>query len=220
MLTWPHRCRCGAQFCYVCGQRWKTCGCPQWEEPRLYARAAQLVDRNNNRGRRLFQPPRVLHAQPASRAPSLAPSEDTEAGPAVPGRATARRAASGSSAWQSDFSDHSEWEDDWRHEDDNGADNEEAQDDIPPPALATVAPPPAPTVPMPAAPSATNHLRDLRIAEAVEHLRINHQCDHDKWRWVKGRHQCEECYHVLPQYIFECKQCQLQACNRCRRNRL
>ncbi|KAF2498710.1 hypothetical protein BU16DRAFT_438514, partial [Lophium mytilinum] len=25
-------CRCGAQFCYLCGSKWKTCSCPQFEE--------------------------------------------------------------------------------------------------------------------------------------------------------------------------------------------
>lgn len=62
--------------------------------------------------------------------------------------------------------------------------------------------------------------RALRIAEAVEHLRVNHACLHAKWRWTRGKHQCEECRHVLKDYIFECRQCKLQACNRCRRNRL
>ena len=26
-------CRCKTEFCYRCSARWKTCGCPQWEEP-------------------------------------------------------------------------------------------------------------------------------------------------------------------------------------------
>nr|VWO99619.1 Uncharacterized protein [Ganoderma boninense] len=26
-------CRCKTQFCYRCSARWKTCACPQWEEP-------------------------------------------------------------------------------------------------------------------------------------------------------------------------------------------
>ncbi|PQE21735.1 IBR finger domain-containing protein [Rutstroemia sp. NJR-2017a BBW] len=38
-------CRCGAQFCYVCGERWRTCTCAQWHEDRLLARANQNVDR-------------------------------------------------------------------------------------------------------------------------------------------------------------------------------
>lgn len=28
-LTATYRCRCGAQFCYLCGLRWRTCTCPQ-----------------------------------------------------------------------------------------------------------------------------------------------------------------------------------------------
>ena len=38
-------CLCGSEFCYVCGNRWRTCACPQWHEERLYERAAQIVDR-------------------------------------------------------------------------------------------------------------------------------------------------------------------------------
>ncbi|KAK4111180.1 hypothetical protein N656DRAFT_790666 [Canariomyces notabilis] len=45
-------CHCGFQFCYVCGERWKTCRCPQWDEGRLYRRANNLVDRDAA-GRRL-----------------------------------------------------------------------------------------------------------------------------------------------------------------------
>ncbi|PLB49144.1 hypothetical protein P170DRAFT_446878 [Aspergillus steynii IBT 23096] len=29
-------CRCGHQFCYVCGQEWKTCHCPRWTEYELH----------------------------------------------------------------------------------------------------------------------------------------------------------------------------------------
>ncbi|CZT06991.1 related to IBR finger domain protein [Rhynchosporium agropyri] len=42
-------CRCGAQFCYVCGQPWKNCACEQWNEHRLYARANQIIDRQQER---------------------------------------------------------------------------------------------------------------------------------------------------------------------------
>ncbi|KAI4218414.1 MAG: hypothetical protein L6R36_008965 [Xanthoria steineri] len=38
-------CTCKAQFCYVCGERWKTCPCDQWDEDRLEARAEQIVAR-------------------------------------------------------------------------------------------------------------------------------------------------------------------------------
>ncbi|GAP89465.1 putative IBR finger domain protein [Rosellinia necatrix] len=39
-------CRCGFQFCYVCGTRWKACGCDHWAEHRLYERAAQIDARD------------------------------------------------------------------------------------------------------------------------------------------------------------------------------
>ncbi|KAK6212458.1 hypothetical protein LQW54_005232 [Pestalotiopsis sp. IQ-011] len=39
-------CRCGFQFCYVCGAQWKTCRCEQWDERRLYERAAEIDARD------------------------------------------------------------------------------------------------------------------------------------------------------------------------------
>ncbi|KAF6809185.1 IBR finger domain-containing protein [Colletotrichum sojae] len=32
-------CRCRAEFCYLCGRKWKSCTCARWEEARLYARS-------------------------------------------------------------------------------------------------------------------------------------------------------------------------------------
>jgi hypothetical protein len=52
------RCHCSAQFCYICGERWKTCTCAQWNEDRLIARANQVVAR---------QPVRVDPPQQAAR---------------------------------------------------------------------------------------------------------------------------------------------------------
>ncbi|RAH68861.1 Rcat domain-containing protein, partial [Aspergillus aculeatinus CBS 121060] len=31
------RCRCGAQFCYRCGAKWRTCHCPQYERGNHFA---------------------------------------------------------------------------------------------------------------------------------------------------------------------------------------
>lgn len=45
MLTQYSRCRCRAEFCYVCGAKWKTCRCPRWHEERLLERAEQVVRR-------------------------------------------------------------------------------------------------------------------------------------------------------------------------------
>ncbi|KAF7941769.1 uncharacterized protein EAE97_006606 [Botrytis byssoidea] len=39
------KCRCGAEFCYICGLRWNSCRCPHWHETRLGARATEAFDR-------------------------------------------------------------------------------------------------------------------------------------------------------------------------------
>lgn len=49
-------CRCRAEFCYVCGEPWKTCRCEQWNEDRLYARAAQIFDRGQQLAIEVPQP--------------------------------------------------------------------------------------------------------------------------------------------------------------------
>ncbi|KAF2423376.1 ariadne RING finger [Tothia fuscella] len=38
-------CKCGGEFCYLCGVAWKGCTCPQWEEDRLVARAEEVAAR-------------------------------------------------------------------------------------------------------------------------------------------------------------------------------
>ncbi|RAH55205.1 hypothetical protein BO85DRAFT_470556 [Aspergillus piperis CBS 112811] len=38
-------CKCRAEICYLCGLQWKTCECVTWDEGRLLARAAEVVDR-------------------------------------------------------------------------------------------------------------------------------------------------------------------------------
>ncbi|KAF2454801.1 hypothetical protein BDY21DRAFT_387278 [Lineolata rhizophorae] len=39
-------CLCSAEFCYLCGERWKSCSCPQFTERFLYERAEEVVDRD------------------------------------------------------------------------------------------------------------------------------------------------------------------------------
>ncbi|RPA97200.1 hypothetical protein L873DRAFT_1742374 [Choiromyces venosus 120613-1] len=52
-------------------------------------------------------------------------------------------------------------------------------------------------------------------------LEVNHECEHvSGWRYRSGGAQCEMCDFYLPEYIFACKQCELLACNRCRKNRI
>lgn len=55
-------CSCRHQFCYVCGEDWKTCPCPQWDEARLLARAQDIVNRA----------PQPAAAQPAQLADRVA----------------------------------------------------------------------------------------------------------------------------------------------------
>ncbi|PKX99530.1 BRcat and Rcat domain-containing protein [Aspergillus novofumigatus IBT 16806] len=62
--------------------------------------------------------------------------------------------------------------------------------------------------------------RDILVARTIQELRENHECMHDRWKYIRGPHRCEECSYYLREYIFECRQCRIQACNRCRRNRL
>ncbi|KAI0172598.1 hypothetical protein GGR52DRAFT_415183 [Hypoxylon sp. FL1284] len=55
-------CRCGFQFCYVCGARWKSCACEQWDEHRLYERAVEVDARDDHpedQARRDNRPQRV-----------------------------------------------------------------------------------------------------------------------------------------------------------------
>ncbi|RKF53905.1 putative ibr finger domain-containing protein [Erysiphe neolycopersici] len=56
------------------------------------------------------------------------------------------------------------------------------------------------------------------VADATEVVRLQESCFHGDWRWLRGRHRCQECFHQLPTYIFECGLCSYRACNRCRRN--
>lgn len=42
------RCKCKAQFCYLCGAKWKSCSCQRWDEQRLEERAQEVVDREAN----------------------------------------------------------------------------------------------------------------------------------------------------------------------------
>lgn len=58
------------------------------------------------------------------------------------------------------------------------------------------------------------------ISQLMDTLRVDHECTHSRWTYIQGPHQCEECFYNLPQYIFECDQCRILACWRCRRNRL
>ena len=61
------RCRCGHQFCYLCGVRWKDCTCELFNEDRLLERAGQIADRPQPRGA-----PAVLEADRNERVQAIA----------------------------------------------------------------------------------------------------------------------------------------------------
>ncbi|OHF02232.1 IBR finger domain-containing protein [Colletotrichum orchidophilum] len=63
-------------------------------------------------------------------------------------------------------------------------------------------------------------VRAQRVEREARNLVENHQCAHDSWRSRRGRFRCEECHDMLPEYIYECAQCRIHACRRCRQNRL
>ncbi|KII88072.1 hypothetical protein PLICRDRAFT_659206 [Plicaturopsis crispa FD-325 SS-3] len=54
-------CRCRKQFCYLCAADWKTCGCVQWDEPRLLVAAERQVV--NQFGARAAQARPEAHAE-------------------------------------------------------------------------------------------------------------------------------------------------------------
>jgi len=43
ILLIGNSCKCKAEWCYVCGVKWKNCQCPQWDENRLVERVNQVV---------------------------------------------------------------------------------------------------------------------------------------------------------------------------------
>jgi len=52
-------CRCGAEFCYVCGTKWKECKCSLWDESKLYREGRERVEamlRNQDRNQHLLNP--------------------------------------------------------------------------------------------------------------------------------------------------------------------
>ncbi|KAI1352820.1 hypothetical protein F5Y01DRAFT_324069 [Xylaria sp. FL0043] len=62
--------------------------------------------------------------------------------------------------------------------------------------------------------------RTAEIGRIMEHLVQNHECGH--WEWIsrRGPRRCEECRQSMPLFIYECRNCSIMACRRCRYNRL
>lgn len=335
LISKPNSCRCGAQFCYVCGNKWKSCNCEHWEEARLYGRAVQIHQRrnplaapappvndpplpqpqaqqppapdppiqdqaeqppapdppvqdqaeqldvpqpsNSTTGLHLSRPLTPVPSIPLAPAPAPAPpspSETQTPQPAKPPTSTentdgsarhltpqpddrnqtptrptsasprsttpAKRPLSpiptqttapstpvpgpritlpsrtngggSSSSSSSKTANRNEDDRDRNHDDDSRSPTSSSSD--------TSSSPPRPIWQQERRSlSATED--DITAIEAIAlHLRANHECEHERWAFVRGRNWCEECGDVLPLFIFECRKCMLRACNRCRRNRL
>ncbi|KAJ5399677.1 hypothetical protein N7465_010166 [Penicillium sp. CMV-2018d] len=58
------------------------------------------------------------------------------------------------------------------------------------------------------------------IEQAAQFLIEQHDCYHDgAWKKLGLSAECEECGDFMPDYIFECRHCGIQACNSCRIHR-
>ncbi|RYP65651.1 hypothetical protein DL771_008203 [Monosporascus sp. 5C6A] len=168
-------CRCGFQFCYVCGSEWKTCQCEHWDEHRLLERAQQIDARDRDRDR-----------DGEDAAPAAAPAEEM-----VPAEAAA-------------------------------ALEEEEEEEVLL-AEAAAAPREEEVVALPAeAALVRQHEAELeaRLERLMQHLVANHECEHELWRGLRGPRRCEECGDEMPLFIYECRQCHIMACRRCRYHRL
>ncbi|PSR78570.1 hypothetical protein PHLCEN_2v7317 [Hermanssonia centrifuga] len=44
--------------------------------------------------------------------------------------------------------------------------------------------------------------RERLVQEALENLRVNHECDHKRWKYRPGGGVCQTCSHRLPSYLF------------------
>ncbi|RYO75013.1 hypothetical protein DL766_007819 [Monosporascus sp. MC13-8B] len=179
-------CRCGFQFCYVCGSRWKTCQCEQWDERRLLERAEQIDARDRDRDRD------DRDAAPAAAAPmevvvpaeaAVAPREEAVP-PAEP--TVVRR-----------------------------------EDVVLPADAALAARVEEALLQAEAAPRRQlEGARGARIEMLMRDLVANHECEHELWRGRRGPRACEECGDEMPLFIYECRQCHIMACRRCRYHRL
>ena len=44
--------------------------------------------------------------------------------------------------------------------------------------------------------------RDRLVRAAMEELRVNHDCNHERWKYRHGGGRCQHCYHNLPLYLY------------------
>ncbi|RYP15283.1 hypothetical protein DL765_005807 [Monosporascus sp. GIB2] len=192
-------CRCGFQFCYVCGSRWKTCECEQWDERRLLERAEQIDARDHGRDRdrddedAAAAAPReevVMPAEPtvARRQEAVMPAEPMAArgqGAVMPAEPTVVR-----------------------------------REEVVVPAEPTAVRREVARLVQEGPGRQYEAEREARLETLMQHLVANHQCEHELWRGRRGPRACEECGDEMPLFIYECRQCHIMACRRCRYHRL
>ncbi|KAL4073405.1 hypothetical protein J3A83DRAFT_4357494 [Scleroderma citrinum] len=224
-------CRCRTEFCYLCRARWKTCACPQWDERRLLAAAEQRVDAQLGHVRPWRRHEEVIPSVrvplPAATATTTVPewrrrvaqahlsvsaSTSTPA-PAAPASTPAVRAQPQATT---PATNHPVWRQSASANPAVGS----PQQPTATPTGGSLARPSPPIVP----PKPAELTRSVRgqgmIREMIERLRVDHECDHAKWKYRRGGGRCENCHVNLPLYLFRCQGCQMLVCNRCRRNRL
>ncbi|KAK5736026.1 hypothetical protein LTR17_007697 [Elasticomyces elasticus] len=62
-----------------------------------------------------------------------------------------------------------------------------------------------------------------QVADAIRHLRLNHDCTHERFRgydWAGGVWNCGLCGYECRDWIKQCRGCRMMICNRCKHNRL
>ena len=189
-------CRCKTEFCYLCTARWKTCTCTQWDEQRLLVAAAERVDLqyrpNWHRGPQRDNPQilalrRMVGPTPNSRG-DVAVRDEVNLRPAPLAEATHRAhhttVAPPTQMLQPPRSGVTTVQ---------GAVRSVRLADKPPHSV----------VEQPShVPNPSSSVRDQLIRQAVEDLRVNHDCQHTKWSYRAGGGRCQTCYCHLPLYLF------------------
>ncbi|TFK47506.1 hypothetical protein OE88DRAFT_1665674 [Heliocybe sulcata] len=218
-------CRCKTEFCYLCKARWKNCQCPQWDERHLLIAAEERVDRELGAPRR---PGRVEDAPAVARLPQVRPAAAAQRQPPVqlnpvrpagPVRVAAQQPAAVARPVPVVTPPRL---DPYGSVERRTQDRPQQFDARADPRLAA-----QPRVAELAQITATRRegqgargtdakgptgtraegmqsltRRERMIREAVEELRVNHDCQHDRWRYRPGGGVCQTCYNRLPSYLF------------------
>ncbi|KAG8216599.1 hypothetical protein J3R82DRAFT_6785 [Butyriboletus roseoflavus] len=244
-------CRCRTEFCYLCRARWKTCGCPQWDERRLLAVAEERVDAQlgvpRDRGARRDAPavparrapvlvrapaapvpPRhppipvdnalanrariaVPAAPPAAPVPPPAPARPPTVPITYPQLTPARTPTVGASGASSSTGHTAR---SWGQIPAMTPSTLTASTRTPTnrvPATSTSA---STSTPATATASSSGQarrpksvhdidtMRQHMVREMMDRLRVDHECDHKRWRYRDGGGRCQSCGHHLPLYLF------------------